>query len=132
MLRDKDYKHYPFHFCNIWTSDEKFLSIVSNVWDTKIQGRHMYKLVQQLKLLRKPLREMHKAGFTKMSEQVLNVRDKMLEVQNLLMEDPTNHEFISSMNFWKIEYTRVAAVELKLLKWKAKVRWLHDMDQNSK
>lgn len=75
---------------------------------------------------------MHRAGYAKLPEQVLNVRSKMLEAQTALQSDPTNMELTKQMNDWKMEYTRLAAAELKLLKQKAKVTWLHDMDQNTR
>lgn len=126
------YKRYPFRFCNIWASDDKFHAIVNSIWATNVQGCHMYKLVQKLKLLRAPLKELHRARYTKLSEQVLHARDRMLESQRILSDDPTNPLLIDRVNRWKIDYTRAAANELRLLQQKAKVQWLQDMDKSTK
>lgn len=47
------YKGFPFRFCNAWTTDDRFRSIVSNVWESNIQGCHMYRLAQKLKTMKK-------------------------------------------------------------------------------
>lgn len=55
----------------------------------------------------------------------------MMEFQSQLQSDPTNVQLIAAADRSKKEYAKAADTELKLLKKKAKIRWLHGMDQNS-
>lgn len=112
MTTGQHYKNYPFRFCNVWASDDRFFNIVSNVWATNIQGCHMYRLVTKLKLLRIPLRELHRFAFSKLSEQVIKAREEMLKAQELVQADHTDIELVRNMKHYKDEYSRVASAEL--------------------
>lgn len=93
----QNFRNYPFSNCNSWSSDGRFLATVAAIWATPIQGCHMYRLVSKLKLLKKPLKELHKFAFLKLSDQVLTVRENLLEAQNLLQRACTDLTLIHNV-----------------------------------
>lgn len=71
----------------------------------------MFRLVSKLKLLKKPLKNLHKASFSKLSEQVVNARTKLLAVQEQVQHDPSNAELVNEMETWNNEYIRAATAD---------------------
>ncbi|RAL47707.1 hypothetical protein DM860_012332 [Cuscuta australis] len=57
---DKSQQNTGFRFCNMWLDDPDMPQIMLNEWKTEGDNRNMYKLVQNLKNLKGPLRRLHK------------------------------------------------------------------------
>ncbi|GKA65320.1 RNA-directed DNA polymerase, eukaryota, reverse transcriptase zinc-binding domain protein [Tanacetum coccineum] len=96
----------------------------------EITGCNMYKVVQKLKCLKKPLRKLSwKNG--NLFEKVVDLRIKLMEVQRLLDADRNNMFLKEKCVDIGKEYADAAEDELKLLHQKARVHWLKEGDKNS-
>nr|GEU62977.1 RNA-directed DNA polymerase, eukaryota, reverse transcriptase zinc-binding domain protein [Tanacetum cinerariifolium] len=95
-----------------------------------MKGCHMYKVVQRLKHLKKPLNKLNwKNGnlFVKAN----SLKEKLKELQSKMDDDPSNLTKRQNAVELVNEYTIVAEDELKLLHQKARIQWLKEGDKNS-
>ncbi|GJU75149.1 RNA-directed DNA polymerase, eukaryota, reverse transcriptase zinc-binding domain protein [Tanacetum coccineum] len=121
-------KKKSFRFANYVADKDDFLDIVRDGWNHNVRGCHMYRVVQKLKLLKKPLNKLNWQNgnlFYKDND----LKEKFKDAQSKVDADPFNLEkrknAVSLMN----EYSQVAKDELKLLHQKAKIRWLEEGDK---
>ncbi|GJS40876.1 RNA-directed DNA polymerase, eukaryota, reverse transcriptase zinc-binding domain protein [Tanacetum coccineum] len=98
-------KRRSFRFVNYIADKEEFAECVRKEWDADINGCHMYKVVQKLKRLKKPLNKLNWRNGN------LTYKDKAASILN--------------------EYVVASSDELKLLHQKAKIKWLSEGDQNT-
>ncbi|XP_071719398.1 uncharacterized protein [Rutidosis leptorrhynchoides] len=96
-----------FRFSNYIVDNENFKGCVAEMWNTQIEGHNMYRVVQKLRLLKKPLRKMmwNKGN---LHANVIQIRDELDNYNDALWD------------------------EERFLKQKAKVEWLRVGDSNSK
>lgn len=52
------YNRKLFYFINILVDDDIFISIVSQVWSTSVEGTNMYRLWKKLHLCKEPLKNL--------------------------------------------------------------------------
>ncbi|GJY52457.1 RNA-directed DNA polymerase, eukaryota, reverse transcriptase zinc-binding domain protein [Tanacetum coccineum] len=101
-----------------------------NGWNHNVRGCHMYRVVQKLKLLKKPLNKLNWQNGN-LFDKVNDLKEKFKDAQSKVDVDPFNLEkrknAVSQMN----EYSQVAEDELKILHQKAKMRWLEEGDKNT-
>nr|GEV65898.1 hypothetical protein [Tanacetum cinerariifolium] len=84
-------KKRSFIFVNYIADKEEFVDCVGQVWETEIIGCHMYKVVQKLKRLKKPLNRLNwKNG--NLSEKVTNLKEKLTNAQAKMKKDQFNIE----------------------------------------
>nr|GEU62973.1 hypothetical protein [Tanacetum cinerariifolium] len=91
---------------------------------------HMYKVVQRLKHLKKPLNKLNWQNgnlFVKAN----SLKEKLKELQSKMDDDPSNLTKRQNAVELVNEYTTVAEDELKLLHQKAIIQWLKEGDKNS-
>lgn len=55
---DQNHHIKYFRFLNFWVKQPDFMEVVQQVWNTTIEGNHMWKLQSKLKLLRKKVQPM--------------------------------------------------------------------------
>lgn len=53
----------PFRFYNIWTKNDKFVTLGQYNWEKPIQGCKMYRVMHRLKWLKSDLKLLNKNGF---------------------------------------------------------------------
>lgn len=70
----------PFKFLNPWYLDDRFMSIVANVWKTEIHGCRMFILVSKLKLLKGKLKRWHGANYSFLQTRISCVEKKLASV----------------------------------------------------
>lgn len=81
---------HVFKYCNFWASDDNFLSLVQQAWNTTVQGTPMYVSVQKLKQVKINLKHLHRTEYSKMSQRIEEKRQLLIEVQKIAQEDPIN------------------------------------------
>ncbi|GJR17132.1 RNA-directed DNA polymerase, eukaryota, reverse transcriptase zinc-binding domain protein [Tanacetum coccineum] len=123
-------KKKSFRFANYVADKEEFLDIVKEGWRHEIRGCHMYKVVQRLKLLKKPLNNLNWQNGN-IFDRTNILKEKLNEAHDKVDSDPFNlakkQAAVNLLN----DYTKAAEEELKLLHQKAKVKWLREGDKNS-
>nr|GEU49747.1 hypothetical protein [Tanacetum cinerariifolium] len=110
--------------------EDDFLDLVKEEWKHEMKGCHMYKVVQRLKHLKKPLNKLNWQNgnlFVKAN----NLKEKLKEAQSKMDADPSNLAKRQNAVELVNEYTTVAEDELKLLHQKARIQWLKEGDKNS-
>nr|GEU79955.1 hypothetical protein [Tanacetum cinerariifolium] len=123
-------KKKSFRFANYVADKEEFLRLVKEEWKHEVRGCQMYKVVQRLKMLKKPLNNLNWHNGN-LFERASKLKGKLKEAQSNVDADPfdiTKRQI--AMNLVN-ECTKVAEDELKLLHQKAKVQWLKEGDKNS-
>ncbi|GJY56041.1 hypothetical protein Tco_0455156 [Tanacetum coccineum] len=82
-------KPKPFKFFNFLTYKNRFLELISNGWNTHVEGHNMFQIVSKLKRLKKPIRKLlHDHG--NLHERVNKLRAELDEVQKALDSNPTD------------------------------------------
>ncbi|GJY37591.1 RNA-directed DNA polymerase, eukaryota, reverse transcriptase zinc-binding domain protein [Tanacetum coccineum] len=103
---------------------------ILDVWKKEIKGCNMYRVVQKLKILKKPLRKLNwKNG--NLFEKVQELKQRFFEIQRELDGDPFNKNLKESLVQIGKEYTEATKDELKLLHQIARINWLKEGDKNS-
>ncbi|GJT74636.1 RNA-directed DNA polymerase, eukaryota, reverse transcriptase zinc-binding domain protein [Tanacetum coccineum] len=123
-------KKRSFRFANYIADKNDFLETVKGVWDKDIKGCYMYKVVQKLKQLKRPLNRLNwRNGNIIVKAEMLKA--KLKTAQSILDGDPHNMEKRMDAIHLLNEYTSVANDELKLLHQKARIQWLKEGDKNT-
>ncbi|GJV64974.1 RNA-directed DNA polymerase, eukaryota, reverse transcriptase zinc-binding domain protein [Tanacetum coccineum] len=122
-------KKSTFRFTNHVAEKEEFLEILKSVWQKDIKGCKMYRVVQKMKMLKKPLRNLSwKNG--DLFEKVQELKKSLEQVQSKLDTDPFNNDLKGKVVQLGKYYAEAAEDELKLLHQKAKINWLKEGDKN--
>ncbi|GJZ15926.1 RNA-directed DNA polymerase, eukaryota, reverse transcriptase zinc-binding domain protein [Tanacetum coccineum] len=123
-------KKKSFRFANYVADKPDFLNIVRGVWDKKVKGCVMYRVVQKLKLLKNPLNQLN-WSHGNLFEKTVELKEKLKEAQRAVEEDPfnTRKKEIAALLF--DEYSIAAEDEIKLLHQKMKIKWLSEGDRNT-
>nr|GEV60655.1 hypothetical protein [Tanacetum cinerariifolium] len=80
-----------FRFVNYVVDKEDFVDCVKKEWETEITGCHMYKVVQKLKRLKKPLNRLSWKN-SNLSDKVTSLKNKLTEAQTKVTKDPFNND----------------------------------------
>jgi len=112
-----------FKFSNLLVHHSRFKEVVSNGWSIEVVGFPMYRLVQKLKSLKKPLR---KLLFEKgnLHERVAKLRIELDVAQQALDKDPFNPLMREEAALYLQSYNEAVIDEERFLKQKAKIEWL--------
>nr|GEV67442.1 hypothetical protein [Tanacetum cinerariifolium] len=123
-------KKISFIFVNYIGDKEEFVDCFGQVWESEIIGCHMYKVVQKLKRLKKPLNRLNwKNG--NLSEKVTSLKEKLTNAQAEIEKDPFNIEKKAKAASFLNEYLVASNDELKLLQQRVKIKRLSESDQNT-
>ncbi|GJW48256.1 RNA-directed DNA polymerase, eukaryota, reverse transcriptase zinc-binding domain protein [Tanacetum coccineum] len=80
-----------FRFVNYISDKREFVDCVNKAWESKINGCHMYKVVQKLKRLKNPLNILNwKNG--NLSDKVTILKKNLINAQAEMEKDPFNNE----------------------------------------
>ncbi|XP_024984301.1 uncharacterized protein LOC112520235 [Cynara cardunculus var. scolymus] len=123
-------KPKPFKFPNLLTYKEPFLNVVSSHWHPDLVGREMYKISQNLKNLKGPLRKML-SDQGNLHSKVAKLRLELDRVQIALDRDPENGALREEHCGYLSTYNSACLDEERFLMQKAKINWLHEGDRNS-
>ncbi|GKE94533.1 hypothetical protein Tco_1579388 [Tanacetum coccineum] len=111
-------KKKSFRFANYVADKDNFIDIVKEGWKHDIRGCQMYKVVQKLNLLKKPLNQLNWQNGN-LFERVNALKEKLKDAQSKVDADPFNSDNRKNVVNLVNEYTIVAEDELKLLHQKA-------------
>ena len=124
------FKPKPFKFANFLVFDKRFKEVVQNVWEEQVSGFKMYKMVQKLKLLKKPLRKLL-IDKGNIHSNVTKLRTELETIQTALDSDPINSSLREEEAIYLQAYNEAVIIEERFLKQKAKIEWLQVGDSNS-
>ncbi|XP_074310088.1 uncharacterized protein LOC141645492 [Silene latifolia] len=79
-----------FRFLNCWAQDPSFPDIVKEVWQERIYGCSMYKLVQHLKVAKQRLKVLHHKTYSSLTERAKKKMCELQDCQGKLQRDPMN------------------------------------------
>ncbi|GKE63736.1 putative RNA-directed DNA polymerase, eukaryota, reverse transcriptase zinc-binding domain protein [Tanacetum coccineum] len=119
-------KPKPFKFFNFLSYKPEFLQVVKDQWGTNVNGHNMFRLVKQLRGLKKPL---HAQG--NIHERVNRLRHELDEVQKELDINPSSCSLRDEEAAYLNAFTQATLDEKRYLKQKAKIEWLRVGDTNS-
>nr|GEW53521.1 hypothetical protein [Tanacetum cinerariifolium] len=123
-------KPKPFKFYNLVTHNEKFKDTVMNGWSEQVSGFSIFKVVQKMRHLKKPLQ---KLLFDKgnLHENVKQLRNKLDTVQARLDDDPFNVDIRDEEASTVAAFNEALLLQERFLKHKAKVSWLGEGGANT-
>ncbi|GJU66584.1 protein LAZ1, partial [Tanacetum coccineum] len=123
-------KPKPFKFYNFIAHKPGFLEVVAANWCSHVEGHSMFRLVQKLKVLKKPFRKfLHDQG--NLHDRVIRLRAELDEVQKALDLDPSNSTLRDEEALYLQAFDEAKLDEERFLKQKAKIDWLDVGDSNS-
>ena len=120
----------PFKFSNVLVHHDNFKQVVSSAWEQEDNGYFMFRVVKNLKSLKKPLRKLL-IDKGNLHTKVNVLRSELDEVQRGLDLDPFNSILREEHAAYLKAYNDAVLDEERFLKQKAKVEWLKVGDSNS-
>ncbi|GJU58666.1 ribonuclease H-like domain-containing protein [Tanacetum coccineum] len=115
-------KRKAFRFMNYIADKKEFIECVESEWNHEIKGCNMYKVVQKLKRLKKPLNKLNWMNGN-LTEKVARLKKKLKEIQADVEKNPFDYDLKEKAAHVLNEYMEASNDELKLLQQKAKIKW---------
>ncbi|GJV68037.1 putative RNA-directed DNA polymerase, eukaryota, reverse transcriptase zinc-binding domain protein [Tanacetum coccineum] len=123
-------KPKPFKFYNFLSHKPTFLEVIGTNWNIHFEGYAMYRLVQKMKTLKKPLcKLLHDQG--NLHDRVNKLRIELDEVHEAIDLDPLNNNIRDEEAVYLQAFNEALIDEERFLKQKAKIDWLDVGDSNS-
>ncbi|GJR04220.1 RNA-directed DNA polymerase, eukaryota, reverse transcriptase zinc-binding domain protein [Tanacetum coccineum] len=120
----------PFKIFNFLAFKSKFVELVECHWNSNVERHNMFKLVSNMKALKKPLRKLlHDHG--NLHERVNKLRIELDVVQKALDLNPANSYLREEESVYLKAFNDAKLDEERFLKQKAKIDWLEAGDSNS-
>lgn len=94
-------------------------------------GPPMFVVTQKLKAVRLALKNLHTIKYTKLAARVASQEKILKQVQSNALNDPTNVSLCETEKAARDNFKQLVNEELGLMRQKAKVEWLDQMDTNS-
>ncbi|XP_059650312.1 uncharacterized protein LOC132296089 [Cornus florida] len=104
-------KNIPLGFFNFWTLDPSFLHLVSTEWQKEIHGTKMFVLVQKLRVMKIPLKQLNKASYSNISARVTAYRDELYLCQKNLNLSPADDSLRLTENELSTKFTELSLAE---------------------
>ncbi|GKB03041.1 RNA-directed DNA polymerase, eukaryota, reverse transcriptase zinc-binding domain protein [Tanacetum coccineum] len=117
-------------FMNYIADKKDFIECVEREWESEVIGCNMYKVVQKLKRLKKPLNRLNWRNGN-LTEKVAYLKKNLKDIQAEVEKNPFNCDLKARAVKVLNEYMEVSNDELKLLQQKAKIKCLSEGDQNT-
>ncbi|KAL0295481.1 UNVERIFIED_CONTAM: LINE-1 reverse transcriptase [Sesamum radiatum] len=126
----RDAEHAIFRFDNYLARQPGFLELVTNIWRHHIVGTAMYEVVCKLKALKADFRRQRqrKGNLTENVKMAKRFLDKAQTLFATYKEDLLLH----LVKCCRTVYSEAIKQEIRMLKQRAKLRWMKHGDQNSK
>ncbi|GJR84895.1 RNA-directed DNA polymerase, eukaryota, reverse transcriptase zinc-binding domain protein [Tanacetum coccineum] len=115
-------KRKAFRFMNYIADKKEFIECVESKWNYEIKGCNMYKVVQKLKRLKKPLNKLNWMNGN-LTEKVAGLKKNLKGIQADVEKNPFDYDLKEKAVQVLNEYMEASNDELKLLQQKAKIKW---------
>ncbi|KAK9732856.1 hypothetical protein RND81_04G027300 [Saponaria officinalis] len=112
--------------------DPQYHEIVNDAWSSTCSGTPMYKFIFKLKQVRGALRDLHRNGFSNIQARITEVRACLEACQTQLQCHPTDGALFTHEHHLKAAYTKLLAVELSILRQRAKADGIIQNDSSTK
>ncbi|GKD76872.1 hypothetical protein Tco_1339493 [Tanacetum coccineum] len=123
-------KPKPFKILNFLAFKSKFVELVKCHWNSNVEGHNMFKVVSNMKALKKPLQKLlHDHG--NLYERVNKFRIKLDVVQKALDLNLKDSYLREEESVYLKAFNEAKLDEERFLKQKAKIDWLEAGDSNS-
>ncbi|VFQ77372.1 unnamed protein product [Cuscuta campestris] len=123
---------HSFKFCEMWTLDPAFPRIVAEVWDKEHGGHSMYQIIQKLKQLKDPLRQLNRRKYKSLDNQIDELRSKLHTLQERLKQNDSNTKDLEMEKDLKKELHNMLRANFLMKTQQSKVDWISMGDQNTK
>ena len=121
-----------FKFFNMWADHPHFLEVISQGWNTQVNGSCMYSLYRKLKCLKRPLKELNKLHFSHISERVARAEADLATHQSLLHHDRDNTQLLSQERNLRSSLLNLKYTEQMFFGQKLKSYFLKEADKGSR
>lgn len=119
-----------FRFINAWASHHKFLDVVKEAWAEEAMERPMVKFSNKLKNVRRKLKGWNKDIFGKVDQRVCEAEDRVLQMEFLFENDPTEENKVKLCKA-KTEVDDRLKTEESVWRQKANIKWVKEGDHNT-
>ncbi|KAL7181826.1 hypothetical protein ACSBR1_040685 [Camellia fascicularis] len=133
MVDNRDWGPKPIRFLNAWISHPKFLNVVKDAWNTRVDfGWAGHRIFMKLKEVKTALKQCNKEEFDNLNEKLYSIEnqlhtlDLLQENRSLSEEESTNKRKLK-FDFWKISRL-IESIWLQ----KARQVWFKNDDKNTK
>ncbi|XP_074291915.1 uncharacterized protein LOC141618738 [Silene latifolia] len=124
-------KHASFKYYNMWSLFPCFTQIVGNHWDDQIDGTPMFKLITNLKKLKRPLKEINKENFHDIEHTTSLTLMALTKLHERLRVTPLDPALNMAERELSKEYAVLLNAKHQFLEQKTKATWAIEGDDNT-
>ncbi|GJX71319.1 non-LTR retroelement reverse transcriptase-like protein [Tanacetum coccineum] len=125
----------PFKFSNVLVSHMGYMNTIKEKWATMEPLVHstsaLFRLSKKLKQLKPSLRSMGRDMLSDLSRKTKEAYRNLCEIQEVTMSSPSSQAVEEEALAYTL-WSRLADIEERYIKQKAKLRWVKHGDQNTK
>lgn len=115
----------------MWTKHSSYQDIVKAVWEKDIRGTKQYQVFMKLKKLKPELKKLNVRHFSHKSERYREANHRLVEVQQLLHDNPQDERLKEQMCTLRKEASRLGDAEKAFFQQKAKLNFNLQSDRGS-
>ncbi|XP_075081792.1 uncharacterized protein LOC142166427 [Nicotiana tabacum] len=119
-----------FKFLNIWVDHDEYLNVIQQSWVEEVHGNPLYILYQKTKRVCSALRRWSKATFGDIYEEPKKLEKLIKEFEEASVTNNTQ-DIRTKLARTKAEFTSFLILQEKVLRQKARVKWLDEGDANT-
>ena len=116
----------------MWVNGDGFLDIVKEVWQRQVRGCLMFKVTQNLKMLKLELKKLNHNGFSDIQAQALQAYKQIINAQNQAHIHVRDAAVIAAEKSATEHSKQAHGRYLSFLREKTKERWIDKRDDNTK
>ncbi|XP_059663774.1 uncharacterized protein LOC132309486 [Cornus florida] len=124
-------KNLPSRFFNFWALHTDFLSIVAQGWQLEVNGTRMFRVVQKLRALKRPLNQLNKKDFCDILAKVKACKNDLFLCQSTLDQNPIDDHLRTREKLLAKKFSEMCLAKELFFKQKAQIHWLKEGDQNT-
>lgn len=127
----KSFGPKSFRFCNLWCEHADFKNWIEVAWNSEVRGTPMYKLRQKLKATQLKLKVFNKDLYTRLSQRVQLIRERLEAVQIGLLQNSNDTRLIELEKQLLRENLSISRARKSLMKQILRNKWLNSGDHES-